>query len=77
MREEIYPCTITFDRYSGVYSGGEWLAWNCFPAEIPDAVEAEDPACAAFWSSYKGLVGKGDTPYEALADLRDSLALDI
>lgn len=32
---ELYPLTIIKDRYSGVYSGGKWLAFNLDPEEIP------------------------------------------
>ena len=47
---DIYPLTITKDRYSGVYSGGEWTAWNCDADEVPSDISDDDVTCCGFWS---------------------------
>lgn len=68
----LYPVTIIMDRYSGTYSGGEWLAFNIGEDEIPYAVGSSDPDEMDFWwgSAHKEYtIGKGDTPNDALKDL--------
>jgi hypothetical protein len=70
--ETIYPLTIKADRYSGVYSGGEYTAWPCHEADIPDEVFADDVTCAHEWGVIKSErqhVGIGCTPSVALVDL--------
>ena len=66
----IYPLTITADRYGGAYSGGNFIAWNLEPSEVPKEPFEDDVGCAMFWDSDKAvLCGKGDTPEEAVANL--------
>lgn len=70
--DTIYPLTIKPDRYSGVYSGGEYTAWPCDEAEIPSEVFMDDVSCAHEWSVIKTErqhVGIGCTPSVALVDL--------
>lgn len=63
-----YPTTIVADRYGGTYSNGGWLA---FPLdEIPPEVDGGDIECMEFWQNYKDPVGKGNTPDDALDNLR-------
>lgn len=69
-----YPCTIVADRYTGVYSGGRWIAYPLHPDDIPLAVEGDDDTCAAFWWDHNASdrlipVGRGDTPMAAYDDL--------
>lgn len=47
---DIYPLTITKDRYTGVYSGGEWTAWHCDADEVPSEIASDDVTCCDFWS---------------------------
>lgn len=71
--DEIYPVTIIFDRYGGVYSGGRWVAFNLYYDDIPGAVSGDDDSCCEFWREFKnrhGVAGCGDTLDEALKDLR-------
>lgn len=71
--DDIYPVTIIYDRYGGVYSGGRWVAFNLYYDDIPGAVSGDDISCHEFWSEFKnrhGVAGRGDTPDEALEDLR-------
>jgi hypothetical protein len=66
--KEEYPTTIVADRYGGSYSGAAWLA---FPFdECPLGVDGGDLECMEFWDNYKGPVGKGNTPDNALENLR-------
>ena len=48
---DTYPLTITKDRYTGVYSGGEWTAWNCDADEVPSDISDDDVTCCYFWGS--------------------------
>ena len=47
---DIYPLTITKDRYTGVYSGGEWTAWYCDADMVPHEIASDDVTCCDFWS---------------------------
>lgn len=70
--DTVYPLTIKADRYSGVYSGGEYTAWPCGEADIPDGVFMDDVTCAHEWGVIKSErqhVGVGCTPSVALVDL--------
>ena len=70
--DTIYPLTIKADRYSGVYSGGEYTAWPCHEADIPSEVFMDDVSCAHEWGVIKSErqhVGIGCTPSVALLDL--------
>lgn len=70
--DTVYPLTIKADRYSGVYSGGEYTAWPCHEADIPSEVFMDDVTCAHEWGVIKSErqhVGIGCTPSVALLDL--------
>lgn len=70
--DEIYPLTITCDRYTGAYSGGKYTAWNLDPEEIPIDINGEDEVCCNFWGTNKEdkyVIGIGNTVSEALTDL--------
>ena len=77
--KDICPITIIKDRYNGVYAGGKtstsgpvpakFTAWNLHCDKVPEEINGGDPECANFWWDYQGIVGKGDTPNEALEDL--------
>jgi len=68
----MYPVTITMDRYNGVYSGAQWLAWNDCPDAVPEGPEGDDVECAEFWRDFDGVVGFGSTPDMALANLKSN-----
>ena len=70
---DMYPLTITKDRYSGTYSGGEWLAFPLESSGVPKEIDGDDIECMAFWDAYKGIVGKGDSMEEAIQSLRDNI----
>ena len=76
----IYPLTIVSDRYCGVYSGGNFTAWNLEPCDVPEEIYSGDMTCMDFWNGVDGdvLYGKirsdivcgiGNTPEEAVANL--------
>ena len=69
MEDEIYPLTITADRYSGTYSGSNFIAWNLDADEVPDDIYSDDCGCYSFWTHNEIVCGKGKTVSEALADL--------
>lgn len=72
---DIYPLTIICDRYSGTYSGGEYLAFNLDFDEIPQAVLGDDKTDMEFWDYYSKdyIVGKGSCIGEALDNLVELL----
>lgn len=51
---DIYPLTITRDRYCGTYSHGEYLAWNLDVWEVPTDPAADDVTCMEFWATNRG-----------------------
>ena len=73
--KSIYPLTIINDRYCGCYSGGEYLAFNMEPWQVPRAVDGGDVDCTVFRDDeYKEYaIGKGDTIQEAVDDLKSKL----
>lgn len=70
---DIYPLTITKDRYRGTYSHGEYLAWNLDIWEIPSDPFEDDVTCMMFWEMNKILVGTGNTPESAVNDLKKKM----
>jgi hypothetical protein len=70
----VYPVTIIRTRYGGSYEGGAWAAFHCHEDAVPANATGDDLTCATYWwSSEAGLVGRGATPDEALANLEDRL----
>lgn len=66
--DDLLNVTITGSRYMGVYEGGSWIAWA--GDGLPDAAFGSDACCYSWWKSEESaLVGRGDTPNDALADL--------
>ena len=71
------PLCIIEDRYGGAYSGARFLAFNLAPYtvfELP--VDAGDIDCQNFWEGNSSnydvndyIIGKGNTPEEALKNL--------
>ena len=59
--------TIVDDRYG--QTGWGWLAWHCGEEDIPVYDIADDNARDEFWRNFTGIVGKGNTPNDALIDL--------
>ena len=69
--------TITRDRYGGSYSKGKWVAWPLDPEQVPDDADADDSTAYNFWYrawQEQWRIGLGNTPDEALADLRRRMA---
>lgn len=69
--EYMLPVTVVKDRYSGVYSGGAWLAlageWT--EEELDAGPHESDVECAIFFEEHKHEVGIGPNPSLALVDL--------
>lgn len=65
----LYPLTIIRDRYTGVYSGGEFTAWNLYPEDVPEGIDADDVGCSSFFNTTKIIYGRGKTPNDAVMDL--------
>lgn len=67
--DDIYPLTIVATRYSGLYEGGMYAAFKCYPHDIPKAAyDGSDNECAEWWEEDHE-VGVGDTPEDAQAEL--------
>lgn len=64
-----YPCVICSDRYGGTHSGAQWLAFIEYA--IPEDALGDDLSCLQFFSDYRRPVGKGRSPSEALAHLKE------
>jgi hypothetical protein len=64
-----YPCAIVRDRYSGVYSGGAFVAFPLYYWDVPKEVDGSDTECAEFWNGYEEPYGIGETPDKAYWDL--------
>ena len=78
--EDIYPLTIMRDRYGGIYSEGEFLAFNDYFHHLPKDIAGNDGACISFWTNFsqgKSLnyfnkpvfCGFGSSPVKALNNL--------
>lgn len=65
----MWPVTIVKTRYSGIYEGGQWAAFNQHTEDIPAAAMGSDMTCAAWWEYASQGVGVGPDPNSALADL--------
>ena len=66
--------TIVRSRYGGIYEPGEWVAFACWPADIPPDWNADDVTCAEFFAARGEEIGGGATPQEAYEDLLRRLA---
>jgi hypothetical protein len=81
---EAYPIAIVQDRYTGVYSGGRWLAIACatdilndrsrvdFCLDSDKGPSGSDVEAGTFWLDPPSWVAVGNTPEEALANLRNA-----
>ena len=69
----LYPLTIIRDRYTGVYSGGEFTAWNLYPEDVPEEIYADDIGCSIFFRYTKIVYGRGKTADDAIMDLMNRL----
>ena len=69
IEDSIYPLTIIADRYTGAYSGGNFIAFNLEADEVPEDVYSDDCGCHDFWKNNDIICGKGRTVSEALANL--------
>jgi hypothetical protein len=74
-----YPVAIVQDRYSGIYSGGDWLAISRAKETFGDVSRVaylvrggphgSDLEAAEFWSDPPDWIAVGNSPQEALANL--------
>lgn len=66
---DIKPLVVVFDdKFDGVYSGGKWTAWNlCY---VPSKIFGDAKECADFFSKDTIVYGRGETPQEAIDDLK-------
>lgn len=70
---ELWPLTIISDRYNGQYSGAKYTAWNVHSEYLPKEPDSGDYECQEFWEKNEWVVGKGNTPNEALTNLYSKL----
>ena len=74
---DIYPLTITVDRYNGTYSNGKYTAWNCEPCEVPTEISDGDDVCFDFWLNVDKndipTFGVGNSINEAVKHLQDKI----
>ncbi len=80
---DTYPVVVMEDRYSGVHSGGRWLAIACATDTVDDgktrvdfclATDGGPSGCdveaSLFWTDPPSWIAVGGTPDEAIANLR-------
>ena len=65
-----HPTTIINDRYDGLYSEAQWLAFPLEHYEAPREADGSDMVCVLFWEEYREPVGKGASPQEAFENLK-------
>lgn len=65
-----HPTTIVNDRYGGIYSEAQWLAFPIEHYEVPREADGSDMVCVLFWEEYREPVGKGASPQEAFENLK-------
>jgi hypothetical protein len=68
-----YPLTIIQDRYGGVYSGGSFVAFKALAHEISPSASGSDLNCCEFFCETPIPYGVGETPDEAIIDLKSKL----
>lgn len=75
MSPDMYPLTVTRDRYAGTYSGGEWIAWHLDADEVPMDPWRSDPIAWSFWGGdhERYTYGLGGTIEEAIENLQSKL----
>lgn len=73
MNQVYYPVTIIKDRYSGTYSGGNYVAFPLDPWDVPKESQGGDVECMEFWADPSVTVGKGRTEKEANDDLKSKM----
>ena len=74
-----WPIVVLEDCYTGVYSGGPWIAFEArddsaeLLVKMYEGINANDSGCRAFWDEMRAEGGKwwavGPTPDEAVAAL--------
>lgn len=70
-----YPITIIASRYGGVYEGGAWSAFPCYPESVPYEASGDDVECCGWWADNGGqAAAAGETPNDALLALEEALA---
>ena len=69
----LHPVTIVQARYGGTYEPGVWLAFACYPNELPEMWDAGDVLASQFYAENSGSIGGGSTPTEAYENLRQLL----
>lgn len=73
---ENYPFILTQDRYSGVYSGGKWLAsFNIFMRDYDDGPLSDDIQASMYWGN-SHRISAGETAAHAIC-LAALKAVDI
>ena len=65
-----FSVTIFQARYGGLYEGGRWIAYASHPWNVPHQVSGSDIETAEWFNDHSDDVGVGDSPNDALADLR-------
>ncbi len=71
----LWPIAIIEDRYHGTYSGGKWIAIANWRKDdrlnfVEDEGNGGDTDASDFWYNPPSWVAVGNTPQEALAELK-------
>jgi hypothetical protein len=84
--QESFPITLIEDRYGGVYSGGKWLAIACADRLengayrivrcLEEGPHGDDTDAVVFWADPPLWIASGETPDEAIHNLRKKKTAD-
>lgn len=71
---KLYPLVIVADRYSGIFSGGAFTAWNVDIDEVPWEIAGDDSTALTIFGEIRNgerdlVYGVGRTPDDAAMDL--------
>jgi hypothetical protein len=69
----VIPVIIFQTRYGGTYEGGRWAAIYSHPHDFPEEAWGEDTVAVVWWVDHAHDVGVGESPNDALEDLRRKL----
>lgn len=84
--DNLYPVTVFTARYSGTYEGAPWVAVKAHAdpsmggaalstIDLEDC-QSDDVSCMMWFADESKVIGRGDSPDEAVADLARKLGVD-
>lgn len=86
MMDNLYPVAVFSTRYGGTYEGAPWVAVKTHvdpgmsgailsTVDLEDC-QSDDVSCMMWFDDSSKVIGRGDSPDEAVADLARKLGVD-